>query len=484
MIDIESKKHLLNAVLEFCENIVTVKDLNFNYVAYNRAFLYTIGAEISSSIIGNNVNNVLPEDCRDIIIEKAKKTIETQESQTYTFVLSTPTQNKILKQTTTPIIENGVLQGILSVSSDVTNEENLKYKLFEKNYQLNTLLENLPVLAFMKDKNGNLKVATDRAKNFIYNGIDDFSNIRINMDEASAEVINEDNYVLQNKKLLAKEKAAIDYEGKYHWYKIYKAPILTDTKEIKGLVTIAQNIDKEKQLEKQRDLFLATLSHDLKNPLQAQISSLELLFKGSFGELNDSQREILGMIIESSKYMKNMLYTLLRTSKDNNGVIQLSRNWFSLNDLTTKCVKEIKDLGAAKNIRIILNLKKDKKIYADEVQIRRVIGNMLNNGINYAFENTDVNVEVGYEKNSFVIKISNHSPEISDNLEPHIFDKYVCGNPLENSNGIGLGLYFCKKILEAHEGKIKLERDGTLNTFIVNIPPVNENSALISEVAL
>ena len=190
------------------------------------------------------------------------------------------------------------------------------------------------------------------------------------------------------------------------------------------------------------------------------------------------------MIIESSKYMKNMLYTLLRTSKDNNGVIQLSRNWFSLNDLTTKCVKEIKDLGAAKNIRIILNLKKDKKIYADEVQIRRVIGNMLNNGINYAFENTDVNVEVGYEKNSFVIKISNHSPEISDNLEPHIFDKYVCGNPLENSNGIGLGLYFCKKILEAHEGKIKLERDGTLNTFIVNIPPVNENSALISEVAL
>lgn len=484
MIDIESKKHLLNAVLEFCEDIVTVKDLNLNYVAYNRAFLYTVGAELSSSIIGNNTKNVLPEDCKDIVISYAKKTIETQESQTYTFVLSTPTQNKILKQTTTPIIENGVLKGILSVSTDVTNEENLKYKLFEKNYQLNTLLENLPVLAFMKDENRNLKVATDRAKDFVYNGVDCFSNVKINMYEADAEVINEDNYVLQNKKLLIKEKTAVDYDHKYHWYKILKAPILTDTDEIKGLVTIAQNIDKEKQLEKQRDLFLATLSHDLKNPLQAQISSLELLFKGMFGELNDSQREILGMILESSKYMKDMLYTLLRTSKDNNGVIQLARNWFSLNDLTTKCVREIKDLGAAKNVRVVLNLKKDKKIYADEVQIRRVIGNMLNNGINYAFENTDVNVEVGYEKNSFVIKISNQSPEISDSLASHIFDKYVCGNPLETSGGIGLGLYFCRKILEAHEGSIRLEKDGTLNTFIVNIPLLNEKAALISEVAL
>ena len=79
-----------------------------------------------------------------------------------------------------------------------------------------------------------------------------------------------------------------------------------------------QNTDLEKHIESQKELFLATLTHDLKTPLQAQIKSLELLSNGNFGMINKSQKEIVDMIIESSVFMREMLYSVLLTYKYEN----------------------------------------------------------------------------------------------------------------------------------------------------------------------
>ena len=264
MIDLKGKEYLLNAILEYCEDIVTVKDLNLNYVAYNRAFVKLMGFDkaFAATIINRSVSKIFGEDdCVDIIVENSKKVIETLETRSYVF--RHVGINKIIKQTTTPIIRDGKIRGLLTVSSDVTKEENLKASLIDKNYQLNTLLKTLPLLVYMKDKDRNLIVASDNARNFVFNGVDAYSDdIVIDMEQAEQESENEDNYVLQNKKPLKKEKAAVDKDGKLHWYKISKAPIINSKNEVNGLVSIAKNIDKEKQLEKQRDLFLATLTND------------------------------------------------------------------------------------------------------------------------------------------------------------------------------------------------------------------------------
>ena len=376
----------------------------------------------------------------------------------------------------------------MSVSRDVTREENLKTRLLEKNYQLNTLLENLPILVYMKDKNRNLVVANNESRNFVLNGIDSYSDgVEIDMKNALPEVENEDNYVLQNKKYLRKEKVVKDSDGKQHWYKIHKAPILTSNNEINGLVAIAKNIDADKKLEHQRDLFLATLSHDLKNPLQAQISSLEMLYREYYGKIDEGHQEILELVIESAKYMKDMLCTLLKTCKQNNGIIQLVYSRFDILSLMTKSIREVRDLGKIKNVEIRFNSKlteDEKLMYADENQLRRVIGNMLNNAINYAFENSVVDISIKLENGFYVFDFKNESEEISESLKVNIFNKYVCGNPLESNSGVGLGLYFCRKILEAHDGTISLDNIGTKNTFSIKIPKLDEKSALITEVAL
>ena len=490
MIDIEGKEHLLDAIFEYCEDIITVKDLDLKYIAYNKAFLKSIiEGDEKTPIIGKSVDEVFPNnECAQVVINNAQKAISELETNCYTFRHKIHGVNKIIKQTTTPIVRDGIVCGILSVSRDVTREENLKTRLLEKNYQLNTLLENLPLLVYMKDKNRNLVVANNESRNFVLNGIDSYSDgVEIDMKDALPEVENEDNYVLQNKKYLQKEKVVKGSDGKQHWYKIHKAPILTSNNEINGLVAIAKNIDADKKLEHQRDLFLATLSHDLKNPLQAQISSLEMLYREYYGKIDEGHQEILELVIESAKYMKDMLCTLLKTCKQNNGIIQLVYSRFDIFSLMSKSIREVRDLGKIKNVEIRFNSKlteDEKLMYADENQLRRVIGNMLNNAINYAFENSVVDISIKLENGFYVFDFKNESEEISESLKVNIFDKYVCGNPLESNSGVGLGLYFCRKILEAHEGTISLDNIGTKNTFSIKIPKLDEKSALITEVAL
>ena len=490
MIDIEGKEHLLDAIFEYCEDIITVKDLDLKYIAYNKAFLRSlIEGDEKTPIIGKSVDEVFPtNESAQVVINNAQKAISELETNCYTFRHKIHGVNKIIKQTTTPIVRDGIVCGVLSVSRDVTREENLKTRLLEKNYQLNTLLENLPLLVYMKDKNRNLVVANNESRNFVLNGIDSYSDgVEIDMKEALPEVENEDNYVLQNKKHLHREKVVKGSDGKQHWYKIHKAPILTSNNEINGLVAIAKNIDTDKKLEHQRDLFLATLSHDLKNPLQAQISSLEMLYREYYGKIDEGHQEVMALIIESAKYMKDMLCTLLKTCKQNNGIIQLVYSRFDILSLMTKSIREVRDLGKIKNVEIRFNSKlteDEKLMYADENQLRRVIGNMLNNAINYAFENSVVDISIKLENGFYVFDFKNESEEISESLKVNIFDKYVCGNPLESNSGVGLGLYFCRKILEAHEGTISLDNIGTKNTFSIKIPKLDEKSALITEVAL
>lgn len=490
MIDIEGKEHLLDAIFEYCEDIITVKDLDLKYIAYNKAFLRSIiEGDEKTPIIGKSVDEVFPtNESAQVVINNAQKAISELETNCYTFRHKIHGVNKILKQTTTPIVRDGIVCGVLSVSRDVTREENLKTRLLEKNYQLNTLLENLPLLVYMKDKNRNLVVANNESRNFVLNGIDSYSDgVEIDMKDALPEVENEDNYVLQNKKHLHREKVVKGSDGKQHWYKIHKAPILTSNNEINGLVAIAKNIDADKKLEHQRDLFLATLSHDLKNPLQAQISSLEMLYREYYGKIDEGHQEVMALIIESAKYMKDMLCTLLKTCKQNNGIIQLVYSRFDILSLMTKSIREVRDLGKIKNVEIRFNSKlteDEKLMYADENQLRRVIGNMLNNAINYAFENSVVDISIKLENGFYVFDFKNESEEISESLKVNIFDKYVCGNPLESNSGVGLGLYFCRKILEAHDGTISLDNIGTKNTFSIKIPKLDEKSALITEVAL
>lgn len=223
-----------------------------------------------------------------------------------------------------------------------------------------------------------------------------------------------------------------------------------------------------------KELFFATLAHDLKNPVQAQLLSLKMLIGGAFGDLNPKQKEILDILLESSNYMHNMLVSLLNSYKIDNGGIRLDKKEFFIDDLVQNCINETKAFAQSKDIKVIYE-PCQKIIYADNIQLRRVISNLLNNSLNYSFKNSNLVISTSVDSENIKFCFANKSPEIPKEIKEYIFEKYVSGT----LTGIGLGLYLSRRVVEAHNGKIYLEANGTSNKFIFEIPMHDTEQASI-----
>ena len=124
-------------------------------------------------------------------------------------------------------------------------------------------------------------------------------------------------------------------------------------------------------------------------------------------------------------------------------------------------------------VKLIYNssLNKDEKfISADEKQLRRVITNLLSNGINYAYKDTDFNITTEIHNEILEISLENSGPPIDKNTQKHLFEKYISNANKYQKVGFGLGLYLSKKIIEAHNGKIYFIQNGNLNKFVIELP--------------
>lgn len=471
---------LLNVLMHDCEEMITIKSLDLKYLDCNNAFIRHINAKSKEDIVGKPIIDVIPISNYKIIKENIDKILQTGKLQSYSFEIETNNSLKFVQQISTPVILENQIKYILTISRDITKDELLKEKLALKTVQLDTLMEHLPLLVYMKDKDKNYIIGSKYAKNFVENGIDPYvENIQIDMLKSLKDTQEEDDFVLNNKEKLRKEKMCWDCDGNQHWYRVAKAPILKNDNSVDGLVTIAKNIDNEKAIENQRDLFIATLIHDLKNPLLAQISGMELLAKGYFNELKPEQKEMLENILESANYMKEMLYTLINTYKYDNGNIILKKSKVDLDKLIKICIKEHTSMAKENFITISYksNLSTDNKfITIDEKQLRRVITNLLNNGINYAFKDTEFLIETSIQDDKVIIKITNFGPPIDEETKAHLFEKYISGSNKYQRIGFGLGMYLSKKVIEAHEGEIYYTGKDTKNTFVIELPQQTKNS--------
>lgn len=209
--------------------------------------------------------------------------------------------------------------------------------------------------------------------------------------------------------------------------------------------------DEDDIIQKQRETFVASLSHDLKNPTLAQIRVLELFLKGNFGQIAPEQREIMEMLLDSCKYMNAMLGSVLATYKTDKGTIYLANEKVPISDLAIECIDEMIYLANDKGIKIsYINNAKNEIIWGDTVQIRRVIMNLLSNGIKYAYSDSKLEIKVYNENNYTCFSFKNESPYLPPNKQEKIFARYISYS--KTHSGIGLGLYASKKIIEAHGG--------------------------------
>lgn len=223
----------------------------------------------------------------------------------------------------------------------------------------------------------------------------------------------------------------------------------------------------------QKELFVATISHDLKAPTLSQIASLNALLKEDLGRLNFEQKNMVKAILNSCIYMKELILTILTTYKFANGAIALKYENFDILELTNDCIAEI--IGLAKDKKLTFNvspqIENTSVISADKLQIKRVIMNLFANSISYAYKNTEIRIDVINEKGFLRFYIENSSPYIPDEILRQLFKKYASFSSKYTKAGFGLGLYLSRRIVEAHGGNIQAESfNNNKNVFSFYIP--------------
>lgn len=221
--------------------------------------------------------------------------------------------------------------------------------------------------------------------------------------------------------------------------------------------------------------FIATASHELRTPLAVIQGYLELLLAGE--ELSAEQvREIEAVVYDKALALGKIVEDLLDVSR-----IETGRS-FHLDCNDVDIVREVSAIieqfrKEAPKRRFALSLPATPVMLClDKFKIVQVLENLLNNAIKFSPAGTAIRVVGERVADRFELRVIDQGIGISLEHQPHIFDKF---HRIDNSDtavaGFGLGLYLARKIVEAHQGELRVESElGQGSTFILSLPLPDE----------
>ena len=211
--------------------------------------------------------------------------------------------------------------------------------------------------------------------------------------------------------------------------------------------------------DKQKDDFLDSVTHELRTPITAIRAAGEILLDDD--EIpTDIKKEFLNNIISESDRLNELINDILYLDKLESGTIKLNINKNNIIDTYHKALKPIYHLIQQKNIHHSeINLLNDNEFYYDEARIIQVFQNILGNAYKFTEESGMIQVKFQEKDNLLKIGIFNTGKKIPDEDIDLIFDKFYQSKHqnIRKPVGTGLGLAICKKIIDAHQGKIYAE---------------------------
>jgi signal transduction histidine kinase len=211
-----------------------------------------------------------------------------------------------------------------------------------------------------------------------------------------------------------------------------------------------------KHLNQTKDRVLRIASHDLRNPLAA-IAGLAEFLKEDSKNLNDGQREIVDCIEEAGKSVVSLLNELLDLSALDSGSFSLTTESLNLCELIRNLVPLFKGEAERKNIRLNFECEeKTMEMSLDRQQIRRVVDNLISNGIKFTPSGGTVTVRVKSCLRGVLLEVDDTGPGIPEHEAGALFKEFgkTSNVPTGGEKSTGLGLSICHRIVEAHGGSI------------------------------
>ena len=249
--------------------------------------------------------------------------------------------------------------------------------------------------------------------------------------------------------------------------------LLNNISKIKEGYSIA--VEDALRNEKLKTELISNVSHDLRTPLTSIINYVNILRQDI---TKDEKEDYLAIVEKKAKKLKVLIDDLFEMSKINSGKMELFKDNIDVVSLIHQTIGEYYYIYESKNIEFkVDSYREEVYIDLDGKLISRAIENIIINAMKYSLEGTRVYVDIR-EKDGYIVlsfkNISNYEMNF-DNKE--IFERFARGDSSRNSRieGSGLGLAITKSIIELHDGKVYITREGDMFKIFIYLPLNKEN---------
>lgn len=219
--------------------------------------------------------------------------------------------------------------------------------------------------------------------------------------------------------------------------------------------------------------FVSVIAHQLRSPMTAINWALNALRKGEYGKLAEDQEKIVARAQTSAQYLIDLVTNLLHLAR-----MEQNRLLYNFTDVDTITLAE-RVISRAKLLALEreIALKFDKpntplpNIQGDREKLEIVLENLLDNAIKYTPKNGEVTIALKRDTLGILMQVSDNGHGIPPAIQERIFTKFYRGENTQHVQGIGLGLYITKNIVEGHKGTIAVKSiPGEGSTFSVYLP--------------
>ncbi|HKH61106.1 MAG TPA: PAS domain-containing sensor histidine kinase [Flavitalea sp.] len=237
----------------------------------------------------------------------------------------------------------------------------------------------------------------------------------------------------------------------------------------KRILIVISDITVERELEQQKEDLIGFVTHELRNPLANMALCAELMQDSIKDNKIEETDEYLNKTRTNIKRLNTVVSELHDATRAGSGQLQINKQLIQFETLVDDAIETVRHLHPSHTILKTGNA--PVEVYADRHRLLQVLNNYLTNAIKYCPTADKIVINLSITEEGLVTSVRDYGTGIPSSKIPHIFNRYYRIENSRATDGLGLGLYLSKEIINAHNGKVWVESEENVGSvFYFSLP--------------
>jgi PAS domain S-box-containing protein len=466
--------------MEHLPGLAWIKDPMGRYVFANEAAARAFGRS-RQELYGRTDADLFPLDATARFLDNDRRALEAASGVDVieTLAHEDGPHHSLVSKFPIPGSDGSVFIGGIAV--DITDRQVVDATIRESEARFRNMADNAPVLIWLAGLGGREYVNRETLR-FLGCSLEDvrgagWQDYIHPEDRAAYVAVVEEGF--QHRDIIEGQFRLRRADGEYRWMRSTAMPRFTEDGTFLGFVgcsvditEIKQSQDKLREADQRKDEFLATLAHELRNPLAPLRYSLEILrMEGG----SPAVARVHEMMERQINHMDRLVDDLLDVSRITRGKIELRRSLVDLATVVRTALETSKPLIELADHQLTMSLPREPLVLdVDPIRLAQVLANLLNNSAKYTNEGGKIWLTARREGHEVVISIRDSGIGIPDQLLHKVFGLFSQADQSvgRTRGGLGIGLTLAKRLTEMHGGRIEArsEGEGKGSEFLVTLP--------------